>query len=138
MRDRRRRCRRSTSSQLCGYYEIRAKNSLTAHHIAYWLLEAKAGGGEIDVTEDKGWGGPNYPSMPGVRHVYTHYDDVTTHEERCATFHLYAIEIYEGGLRIYHDNDINGTLPRFFQSSPQATRFFLACTRMASRTESRT
>lgn len=95
-------------TQLYGYYEIRARNSMTAHHIAFWVLEAKPNGGEVDITEDEGYGGPNWHIhvYNEDRRIYKHYDDITTHKQRCEGFHLYAIEIHEKGIRIYHDNQL--------------------------------
>lgn len=97
-------------TQLYGYYEIRAKHSDTAHHIAFWALEAKAAGSEIDITEDQAWVGPNWHKwgsphpFPEKRNVIKRYDSITTKEQRASEFHLYALEVYPNGARIYHDN----------------------------------
>lgn len=92
--------------QLYGFYEIRAKHSTTAHHIAFWVLEAKPHGAEIDITEDEGYGGPNWHIPAARKIVHKRYDDITTHRQRCEEFHIYALEVQEKGVRIYHDNQV--------------------------------
>ena len=97
-------------TQLYGWYEIRAKHVGPMHHIAFWALEAKVGGSEIDVTEDPAWPGPNWHKwisptpFPTKRKSVSSYDKITSKEQRAAGFHIYALEVFPGGTRIYHDN----------------------------------
>ena len=97
-------------TQLYGWYEIRAKHVGPMHHIAYWALEARPGGSEIDVTEDPTWVGPNWHAwdsetqFPSRRNRVSSYNEITSREQRASGFHLYALEVFPGGARIYHDN----------------------------------
>jgi hypothetical protein len=100
-------------TQLYGWYEIRAKHVGPMHHVAFWMLEAKPGGNEIDVTEDPTWPGPNWhkwasktPFPKKRRKINGGYNEVTTKSQRASGFHIYALEIFPGGARIYHDNTL--------------------------------
>ncbi len=100
-------------TQLYGWYEIRAKHPGAMHHIAFWMLEAKPSGSEIDINEDPAWTGPFWHNwgdpedeFPESRMIYDSYDRITSKEERANSFHLYALEVFEGGAHIYHDNQL--------------------------------
>ena len=101
-------------SQLYGWYEIRAKHVGPMHHIAFWMLEAKKDGDEIDVTEDPKWTGPNWhawkgqkgTTFPTYRTAVSSYDNITSKKLRASEFHIYALEVFPGGTRIYHDNQL--------------------------------
>ncbi len=112
-------------TQLYGWYEVRAKHpaALQSHNMALWALEAKPGGGELDIIEDAAYGGPNIhgivPGEPisvydpnGQVHAMTYkqlkaFDPInrlTNVQDRAEHFHLYAMEIYPEGARFYYDN----------------------------------
>lgn len=97
-------------TQLYGYFEIRAKHSNTAHHVAFWALEAKNGGSEIDIIEDPAWVGPNWHKwsskrpFPEGRKIVKKYDSITTKEQRASEFQLYALEVHPTGAKVYHNN----------------------------------
>lgn len=99
-------------TQLYGYYEVRAKHVGPSHHIAFWVLQAKPGGAEIDITEDKMKADPSWHAWdaeapwPAKRKVVRSYDDITTEEQRATTFNLYALEVFEGGARILHNDQV--------------------------------
>ena len=99
-------------TQLYGYYEIRAKHVGPSHHVAFWVLQAKEKGAEIDITEDKMKVDPSWHSWgsevpwPAERKKVRSCDDVTTPEQRATTFNLYALWVFEGGARIYHNNQL--------------------------------
>lgn len=98
-------------TQLYGWYEIRAMQPGPMHHIAFWMFEARPLGNEIDVTEDPEWPGPNWHTWSGGEEIWPNsstnaYDAITTPEERANYFHLYALEVFPGGARIYHDNQL--------------------------------
>jgi len=98
-------------TQLYGYYEIRAKHVGNPHHIAFWALQAKKKGAEIDITEDKmkvdpSWHGWGVEGWPAERKKIQSYNDITTGEQRATTFNLYALEVTREGTRIYHNNQL--------------------------------
>jgi hypothetical protein len=99
-------------TQLYGWYEVRAKHVGPMHHIAFWMLEAQAGGSEIDVIEGPSWPMPNWHQwanpheFPEERKIISGYDKITTKEQRATEFHLYALEVFPEGARIYHDNQL--------------------------------
>jgi len=99
-------------TQLYGWYEIRAKHVGPSHHIAFWALQAKPRGAEIDVTEDKHKVDPSWHAWdakapwPAERKKVRSYNDITTREQRATTFNLYALEVTRDGARIYHNNEL--------------------------------
>jgi beta-glucanase (GH16 family) len=99
-------------TQLYGWYEIRAKHVGPMHHVAFWMLEAKIGGSEIDVIEGPAWPVPNWHkwasphAFPNKRERVSSYDKITTKKQRATAFHLYALEVFPEGARIYHDNQL--------------------------------
>lgn len=99
-------------TQLYGYYEVRAKHVGPSHHVAFWVLQAKESGAEIDITEDTMKVDPSWHSWgsevpwPAERKQIRSCDDVTTEEQRATTFNLYALEVFEEGARIYHNNQL--------------------------------
>jgi hypothetical protein len=98
-------------TQLYGYYEIRAKHVGDPHHVAFWALQAKEKGAEIDITEDGHKSDPSWHAWgkegwPAERKKVQSYNDVTTAEQRSTTFNLYALEVTEEGTRIYHNNEL--------------------------------
>lgn len=98
-------------TQLYGYYEVRAKHVGPSHHVAFWALQAKPGGAEIDITEDRHKVDPSWHSWgaegwPAERTKVQSHDDITTPEQRATTFNLYALEVTKDGARIYHNNEL--------------------------------
>ncbi|NQU21904.1 MAG: glycoside hydrolase family 16 protein [Candidatus Nealsonbacteria bacterium] len=98
-------------TQLYGWYEIRAKHVGPMHHVAFWALEARPKGSEIDITEDPASPAPNWhhwgsPPFPAKRKRVKSYDAITTKKQRATEFHIYALEVHHDGARIYHDNQL--------------------------------
>lgn len=99
-------------SSLYGWYEIRAKYRGPVHHVAFWMLEARENGSEIDVFEGPAWPGPHWhkwkwngPFPKKCKRVQT-YNDISTAKQRSTGFHIYALELYPNGARVYHDNQL--------------------------------
>lgn len=97
-------------TQLYGWYEIRAMHVGPMHHIAFWTEEARPAilgkdQGEIDVIEGPAWPCPNF-HFPAKRKTIKKYKDITSKKQRATEFHLYTLEIFETGVRIYHDNQL--------------------------------
>jgi len=89
-------------TQLYGYYEVRSRHPVaeTARHPAWWMLEAKEHGGEIDIHEDGSYGGPNF-------HVST--DDCNPCGKTGGAhdyYGVYGMVIYPGGIKFYRDNQL--------------------------------
>lgn len=100
-------------SQLYGYYEIRAKVSETSHHVAFWALETKAFGNEIDVFEGPAWPKANFRVWDENEKVFLKnqvrfrsYNDITSPELRALEFNTYGLQIYSDGARIYHNGKL--------------------------------
>lgn len=95
---------RHTFSAKYGYFEVRSRHpvAVSGKDAAWWIVDTRAGGGEIDVFEDSAYGGPNFHTKAVGQVIGGRGADYpVTQRAGDVAWRIYGMEIHPTGIRFY-------------------------------------